>query len=87
MSKMTYIGKVAVDANKVHILGSLQDPHQMVSIKPGMGNGVYEIYGEYKQVPGHGYCLVSLQMQFVSDLEIKEMIKDREAYEYPLPKS
>lgn len=71
-----YLGLVQVEMNRIFIFGSKQKLHEMVSFLPGMGNGSYEVYGNVKYVPGHGYRITKVEIELVSDEEINHYEKE-----------
>ena len=66
-----YLGAVEVKLNRMFIFGSQQKLHEMVSFIPGMGNGCYEVYGEVREVPGHGFRMVKIEIECITPEEIK----------------
>ncbi|MFE4029289.1 hypothetical protein ACFX4N_24365 [Priestia sp. YIM B13551] len=72
----TYLGTVEVTMDRMFIFGTKQHLHEMVSFYPGMGNGCYEVYGEIRYVPGHGYRMVKVEVELVTQEELKHLEKE-----------
>lgn len=70
-----YLGLVEVTLNRIYIFGTQQQLSHMVSFIPGMGNGAYEIYGTVKDIPGYGYRITKIEIEFVTDEEILHYAK------------
>lgn len=66
-----YLGTVKVEMGRMFIFGAKESLHEMLSFVPGMGNGIYEVYGEIKHVPGYGYRTVKVEIECVTPEEIK----------------
>ncbi|UOE58197.1 hypothetical protein [Cytobacillus oceanisediminis] len=71
-----YLGTVKVEMGRMFIFGQQERLHQMLSFVPGLGNGAYEVYGEIKNVPGHGFRVVKVEIEFITDDEILYLEKE-----------
>lgn len=65
------LGVIKVELGRIFIFGAQQKLHEMVSFIPGMGNGAYEVFAEIKEVPGYGFRTTKIEIECVSDQEIK----------------
>ncbi|MEX3713423.1 hypothetical protein ABFV99_13545 [Cytobacillus horneckiae] len=75
-----YLGLVKVEMDRIFIFGSQERLHEMVSFVPGMGNGSYEVYGEIKDVPGFGFRITKVEIEMVTNEEIKYYEKNFSDY-------
>jgi hypothetical protein len=66
-----YLGSVDVEAGKIFLVGGKQSLREVVSFVPGLGNGRYEVYAQSKYVPGFGDRIVKVEMEFISEQELR----------------
>lgn len=66
-----FLGVVKVELGRMFIFGSKEKLHEMVSFVPGMGNGAYEVYGEIRDVPGYGYRFTKIEIELITEDEIR----------------
>lgn len=71
------LGFVKVEMDRIFLFGSKQPLSEMVSFKPGMGNGSYEVYAEIKDVPGHGFRVTKVEIECISEDEIMYLAKQQ----------
>lgn len=72
--KRELLGTVDVKGGRLFLIGNrndLLDLRQAASFVPGLGNGTYEVYGTYKHIPGYGERIVRVEVECISDEEIK----------------
>lgn len=65
------LGTVKVEMGRLFLFGAKQGLHEMVSFIPGLGNGAYEVYGEVKDVPGYGYRITKVEIECITNDEIR----------------
>ena len=71
-----YLGTVRVDLGKIYLFGQKERLHEMVSFIPGLGNGVYEVYGHYKDIPGYGIRIAKVEIECITPEEIHFYAKE-----------
>lgn len=71
-----YLGSVDVEAGRIFLVGGKQSLREVVSFVPGLGNGRYEVYAESKYIPGFGDRIVKVEMEFISDGEIRYLERE-----------
>lgn len=71
-----YLGLVRVEMGRMFLFGEPQKLHEMVSFIPGMGNGAYEVYAEMKHIPGYGFRTTKIEIECVTDEEIRHYEKE-----------
>lgn len=52
----------------------------MVSFIPGLGNGSYEVYAEIKDIPGYGYRITKMEIECITEEEIRYLAKEQSDY-------
>lgn len=71
------LGVVRVEMGRIFLFGAKQPLSEMVSFKPGMGNGTYEVYAEIKNVPGQGFLITKVEIECISEAEINHLAKEQ----------
>lgn len=69
------LGLLKVEMDRVFIFGKEQRLHEMISFAPGLGKGSYEVFAEVREVPGYGFRIVKVEMEFVTEEEIQHYLK------------
>lgn len=72
-----YLGTVQVDLGKVYLFGQKERLNEMVSFIPGLGNGAYDVYGYYKNIPGYGMRIAKVEIECISPAEIQYYAKQQ----------
>lgn len=65
-----YLGTVKVDLGKMYLFGKKERLHEMVSFIPGLGNGSYDVYGHYKDIPGYGIRIAKVEIECITPEEM-----------------
>lgn len=72
-----YLGTVEVNLGKIYLFGTKERMHEMVSFIPGLGDGAYEVYGYYKDIPGYGIRIARVEIECITPEEIHYYAKQQ----------
>lgn len=77
-----YLGTVEVNAGKIFMIGKSQSLREAVSFVPGLGNGNYDVYGVSKYVPGYGERIVKVEIECITEEELRYLEKEHSDIPY-----